>query len=262
MNIATGSTAPDEGARRVLLVGESWSVYSVHQKGFDTFYTSEYTEAGDEFIAALRDAGHEVARIPAHLIERDFPTSVDDLRAIADVVVVSDVGANSFLLSKDTFTRSLVGADRLGVLADFVRQGGGLLMIGGYMTFSGIDGKARWGRTPVGDILPVHVLDRDDRVELPAGVSPSVLRAHDVVDGLDDTWPTLLGLNEVTAKPDATTLAVAGAHPLVVIREEGQGRTAAFTSDLAPHWATPAFLEWAGYGILFDRLVRWAGANA
>ena len=28
---------------RVLLAGESWFSYTVHQKGFDTFTTSEYT---------------------------------------------------------------------------------------------------------------------------------------------------------------------------------------------------------------------------
>jgi len=49
---------------RVVLVGESWFTYSVHQKGFDAFYTSEYVEGGDGFIAALQDAGHEVSYIP------------------------------------------------------------------------------------------------------------------------------------------------------------------------------------------------------
>jgi hypothetical protein len=49
---------------RVVLVGESWFTYSVHQKGFDAFYTSEYVEGGDGFIAALHDAGHEVSYIP------------------------------------------------------------------------------------------------------------------------------------------------------------------------------------------------------
>jgi uncharacterized membrane protein len=53
---------------RVVLVGESWFTYSVHQKGFDAFYTSEYVEGGDGFIAALHDAGHEVSYIPSHEI--------------------------------------------------------------------------------------------------------------------------------------------------------------------------------------------------
>ncbi|MEU1514823.1 glutamine amidotransferase, partial [Streptomyces sp. NPDC005811] len=37
----------------------------------------------------------------------------------------------------------------------------------------------------------------------------------------------------------------------------GAGRSAAFTSDLAPHWAPPGFLAWDCYPVLWDRLVRW-----
>ena len=51
---------------RVLLAGESWFSYTVHQKGFDTFTTSEYTEGAGEFLAALRGAGHDVTYVPAH----------------------------------------------------------------------------------------------------------------------------------------------------------------------------------------------------
>jgi uncharacterized membrane protein len=130
---------------RVLLLGESWTIYSVHQKGFDAFYTSEYFEGGDEFIAALTTAGHEVSRIPAHLIHQNLPKEATALREIADVVVVSDVGANTFLLAPETFGRSIPSPDKTAVLRDFVRDGGGLLMVGGYLSFSGIDAKARGG---------------------------------------------------------------------------------------------------------------------
>jgi len=246
---------------RVLLVGESWFVHSIHQKGFDTFTTSAYEEGGAEFVAALEHAGHTVTRIPAHLVERDFPLTAEELAEMADVVVISDVGANTFLLSSATFTRSRIEPDRTATIARFVTDGGGLLMVGGYMTFSGIDAKARWGRTPVADVLPVRVLDRDDRVETPAGMQPETVADHAITAGLDPRWPALLGLNEVEAKPDATTLAVAGGHPLLVVGEAGRGRTAAFASDLAPHWAPPGFLHWDGYEPLFDRTVQWlAGA--
>lgn len=242
---------------RVLLIGESWFVYSVHQKGFDSFHTSEYEEGGAEFVAALEAAGHEVTRIPAHLIERDFPWSVRDLAAATDVVIISDVGANSFQLSRATFNHSQIEPDRLQIIRDFVEDGGGLLMVGGYMTFSGIDAKARWGHGPLADILPVEILDRDDRVEIPAGISPRIIADHPIVTGLDATWPALLGLNEVAARDSSQTLAVAGDYPVLVISEADAPRTAAFTSDLAPHWATPDFVAWDGYQPLFDRTVRW-----
>jgi uncharacterized membrane protein len=242
---------------RVLLLGESWFVYSAHQKGFDTFYTSEYTEDGAAFIAALEEAGHEVARIPAHRITLDLPRTASAIADIADVVVVSDVGANTFLLGADTFQRSIPGPDLIAGLRDFVLEGGGLLMVGGYMSFSGIDAKARWGRSALAGVLPVTVLDRDDRVELPSGPSPRVSAQHAIVDGLEAEWPALLGINEVSARNDAEVLATVEGHPLLVIGAAGRGRSAAFTSDLAPHWATPAFLEWPGYAQMFDRTVRW-----
>jgi len=245
---------------RVLVVGESWFVHSVHQKGFDSFVTSTYEEGGGAFLAALRERGHDVTYVPSHQIDGRLPTDLGGF-APYDVVVISDVGANSFQLADRTFTESIPTADKSELIRAHVEQGAGVLMVGGYLTFSGIDAKARWGHTPLQAALPVHVLDRDDRVELPAGVAPSVVAEHAVVDGLDTTWPILLGLNEVVAKDDAQVLATCAGHPLLVVGTYGAGRSAAFTSDIAPHWAPPVFLEWAGYTDLFDRLVTWLAAS-
>ena len=33
----------------------------------------------------------------------------------------------------------------------------------------------------------------------------------------------------------------------------------AITSDCAPHWGPPGFLEWVGYATLWNRLVQWLG---
>jgi len=242
---------------RVLLLGESWVIYSVHQKGFDTFYTSEYQESANEFVASLSSSGHEVARIPAHLISQQLPQSAEALREIADVVVVSDVGANTFLLAPETFSHSVTSPDKTAVLREFVRAGGGLLMVGGYLTFSGIDAKGRWGRSALAEALPVRLLDRDDRVELPEGRRPQVVGYHDAVAGLPTEWPALLGLNEVELAPEAELLATCADYPLVATTGFGAGRTAVFTSDLAPHWAPPEFVNWDGYRRLFDGLVRW-----
>ncbi|MQA35396.1 glutamine amidotransferase [Modestobacter roseus] len=242
---------------RVLLLGESWFVHSIHQKGVDSFTTSEFTLGGAEFVVALRGRGHEVRHVPAHEIVDVVPGTGAQLRELADVVVVSDVGANTFQLPPATFTRSLAQPDRTVVLRDFTAAGGGLLMVGGYLTFAGIDARARWGRTPLAEALPVTVLDRDDRVELPAGAAPTRVGDHPVTAGLPATWPALLGLNEVLARPGAAVLAECAGHPLLVVGAHGAGRTAAFTSDLAPHWAPPGFTGWAHYPTLFDRTVRW-----
>ncbi|GAA3776173.1 glutamine amidotransferase [Streptomyces phyllanthi] len=246
---------------RVLVIGESWFTYTVHQKGFDAFHTAEYTEGGGVFLDALRSRGHEVTYVPSHEISRRVPDSAEGFDAY-DVVVISDVGANSFQLPPETFNRSVPAPDRSDLVRGFVEKGGGVLMVGGYLTFSGIDARARWGQSPLAVALPVSMADRDDRVELPAGAEPEVVRDHGIVRGLGRSWPALLGLNEVWARHGATTLAECAGHPLLVVGGYGAGRSAAFTSDVAPHWAPPPFLEWNGYAELWDRLVRWlAGAN-
>jgi uncharacterized membrane protein len=246
---------------RILLLGESWFVHSIHQKGFDSFTTSEFTLGAAEFRAALRAAGHEVTHVPSHEIVTALPTEPAALRAIADVVVISDVGANTFQVPPATFTSSIPEPDRTETLRAFVDAGGGLLAVGGYLSFSGIDAKARWGRSALAPALPVRALDRDDRIELPAGAVPSRVGEHVVTAGLDERWPALLGMNEVEAKSEATVLAECAGHPLLVVGEYGAGRTAAFMSDLAPHWAPPAFLDWPGYGSLFDGLARWLAGD-
>jgi uncharacterized membrane protein len=240
----------------VLVVGESWFTHSVHQKGFDSFHTSEYVEGAAVFLDALRDRGHRVTYVPAHRIDTELPDSVEGFAGY-DAVVISDVGANSFQLTPPTFAHSLPTPDRTELLRAYVEGGGGLLMVGGYLTFTGIDAKARWGRTPLAAALPVDLYDRDDRVELPAGAAPRLVSPHPVVDGLGERWPDLLGLNEVAVREGADLLADCAGHPLLVVGRYGAGRSAAFTSDLAPHWAPPEFLAWDGYPRLWDRLVRW-----
>lgn len=239
----------------VLVLGESWFTYEVHQKGFDAFYRSAYTEGAGAFLDALREAGHHVTYIPSHLISTDLPSGAE-LDAF-DVVIISDVGANTFQLGAATFVRSETVPDQTAELRDFVARGGGLAMIGGFLSFSGVDAKARWGRTPLAPALPVTVLDRDDRVELPGGATPTVVAEHEIVRGLGTEWPALLGLNEVELIDSSTLIATCADHPLLVVGEYGEGRTAAFTSDLAPHWAPPAFLAWEGYSALWSQLVQW-----
>lgn len=247
--------------RPVLLLGESWFIHSIHQKGFDSFETSEYVEGAGRFIAAMQDRGLSVDYVPAHRIESDMPADAEGL-ARYGCVVLSDVGANTFLLSRQTFGSSIVGPNRLVEIADYVDRGGGLVMVGGYMSFSGIGGKARFGSSPLASVLPVNMLSVDDRVERPDGVAPVVRTPHPIVDGLPGEWPLLLGYNRVTPKPEAAVVATCDEDPLLVVGTHGDGRTVAFTSDLAPHWAPPGFVEWPSYGSLWDNILRWAGAES
>lgn len=108
---------------RVLLAGESWTITSTHTKGFDSFITSTYAEGAGSFIAALHDAGHDVTYLPNHLAAERFPRTHDELNSY-EIVVLSDVGANTLLLPAKTFLAGQSQPNRLTALSEWVRRGG------------------------------------------------------------------------------------------------------------------------------------------
>ncbi|MBV9358014.1 MAG: cytoplasmic protein [Chloroflexi bacterium] len=244
-------------AGRVLIVGESWVTHSIHQKGFDSFTTTSYHEGVGPLRDALLDGAYAVDYLPNHLAASHFPESADDL-ARYGAVILSDIGANTLQLHPDTFDRSVPHADRLRVVRDYVAAGGGLIMVGGYLSFQGIDARARYAGTPVEEALPVSLERVDDRVETPGGAAPSVrLPDHPIVAGVSGAWPQLLGYNRVQAKPGADMVVSVGPDPLIVAGRFEQGRSAVFTSDCGPHWCPPPFVDWEGYPVLWRQLVAW-----
>jgi len=247
--------------KRILIAGESWTVHSIHQKGFDSFTTTEYAEGVRWLKAALEKGGWDVTFQPSHVAARDFPFTPEDLAAY-DVVLLSDIGANTLLLHPETFTKSRVLPNRLASIRDYIANGGGLVMVGGYLTFQGIDAKAQYAGSPIEEALPVTIEKGDDRVEAPQGIAPVVTEAgHPIVAGLEATWPILLGYNRIAAKPGATLVASVGEDPLIVAGTFGQGRSVAFASDCGPHWAPPPFVDWAGYEKLWTQLCDWAAGQ-
>jgi uncharacterized membrane protein len=242
---------------RVLIAGESWTTTSIHVKGFDSFVTSAYEEG----VGALRDAllgsGHEVTFMPNHVAAPSFPFTVGELAAW-DVVLLSDIGSNTLLVPPRTFVRFETVPNRLAALRDWTLAGGGLAMVGGYLSFQGIEAKANYRATPLAEVLPVELQAGDDRVESPEGPVPRLVDGgHPVTSGLPDEWPAVLGYQRVTARPGASVLAEVNGEPLVVAWGAGEGRALAYTTDVGPHWAPPAFLEWDGYARLWDQAVRW-----
>jgi uncharacterized membrane protein len=241
---------------QVLFAGESWMTHSVHVKGFDSFDTSSYHEGGAEMIAALRAGGVEVTYQPSHIAMDSFPFSRKELD-VFDTVILSDIGANSLLLPDRVAIRSERWPNRLELIRDFVNGGGGLLMVGGYLTFQGIQAKGAYKGSPVEDALPVELFPFDDRLECPQGVAPTIVKPdHPVLKGLSD-WPEFLGYNRSTARPEAEVVARFGSDPFIAVRNVGRGRSAIFSSDCGPHWGPPPFLAWKGYGLLWTNLVRW-----
>ncbi len=246
---------------KILLAGESWVMHTIHQKGFDHFTTTAYGEGHQWLSAALTGAGFEVEHLPNHLASERFPMTADELSAYS-VVMLSDIGSNTLLLHPDTFVKSEKRPNRLESIRQYVAQGGGLVMIGGYLTFQGIDAKARYAGTAVESALPVTIQTSDDRVELPQGADPAIVdRAHPICAGLPEHWPALLGYNQITAKPGAATVAGVNGDPLIVAWEYDAGRSVAFASDCGPHWAPPEFVEWVSYATLWGQLATWAAGR-
>ena len=247
--------------RRALIAGESWIMHTIHQKGVDAFTTTAYGTGHQWLQGALEAGGWQVDHLPNHLAPEAFPTTMAELDGY-DVVILSDIGSNSLLLSPDTFERSLPAPNRLVLLRDWVAAGGGLIMVGGYLTFQGIEGKGRYAGSAVEDALPVVIAPVDDRVERPEGVAPTVSAPdHALAADLPGIWPELLGYNRLTARPEAVTVATVGDDPLLVGWDFGQGRSVAFASDCGPHWAPPAFVAWAGYATLWQNIASWSAGS-
>ena len=246
--------------KRVLLAGESWMSFTTHVKGFDTFYTSVY-ESGEKWLKhALEEGGYEVVFLPNHLAPTDFPFEMKALETFG-CVILSDIGANTLLLPPATFSGSVSMPNRTKLIRDYVKNGGSLLMIGGYMTFSGIEAKGRWHDTAVQEVLPVEVLTRDDRMEHCEGVEPKIVRRHEALEGIPDVFPAVLGYNQTIAKDNAFVAAEVDGDPFIVFGEYGKGRSAVVTTDCAPHWAPPAFCEWEHYNRLWQGIVNWLTKN-
>jgi uncharacterized membrane protein len=180
-------------------------------------------------------------------------------------------------------------------MIDQVLGGAGLIMIGGWESYSGESG--HWGGTPVAEALPVNIADEDDRVNCDRPTFVCAVSEHEILDGLPwATRPPLIGgYNRFTVKTDAElllesrtcdaaidgeriTLTEAGRDPLLAVGEYGKGRVAALATDLAPHWIGP-MIDWGErrvsgqswlpgaidievgdcYAQFVEQLLRWTG---
>ena len=242
---------------KFLLAGESWVSSSTHVKGWDFFSSSVY-ETGVEYLEkAFEGSEIEFIHLSGHLAAKEFPLSMDELKQY-DVVCLSDLGANTLLLHPDTWAAGKSTPNRLKLLAQWVNEGGGLLMCGGYYSYAGIYGAAKYYRTPIEKILPVNIYTFDDRVEMPEGAKTEIVAPeHPVVKGIQGDWPLLLGFNELMLKPEAELIAKVDQYPLLSSMQVGQGRTLSWASDIGPHWCPVSFAEWPGYARLWKNVVTW-----
>lgn len=249
---------------RVLLAGESWVSSKTDYKGWDFFVSASYTLGAGHLVDALNCSDFDLRYMPSHIAAREFPGDLEGLSEYG-AVILSDIGSNTLLLHPDTYESGKPTPNRLKLIREYVRAGGGLIMMGGYYSYQGIHGAARYHRSPIEDVLPVTMLPYDDRIEVPEGMRPCLVgdANHPILRGIDGEWPLLLGYNEVQLKTqEGVELLVqadieAGGHPLLVAGAYGAGRAIAWTSDVGPHWLPESFATWPGYATLWRNALAW-----
>lgn len=105
-------------------MGESWIKTTIHVKGFDSFVTSEY-ETGEEYIrgAFEQSEDYEYEHMPVHIAMEEFPYDLEGLKKY-DLIILSDIGANSLLLPNRVFSKSEKTANRFNLIKEYVLDGG------------------------------------------------------------------------------------------------------------------------------------------
>jgi uncharacterized membrane protein len=245
---------------RVLYVGDTQVETLIAAKGIDTFTHMYYRDSAK----VLRDAlgprpGIELTHMPASEIRTSFPNTKEQLEQY-DVIILSDVGYQNFKLpAGNRELRVPMGPNMVTPFRQWVLDGGGLIMAGGWLTFSGLNGKGMWGGSPIEDVLPV-TMERgvDDLIDHPDGATIDVIDAgHPILEGLDFGERLILGYNKVFPKETSTVIATSRNDPFMVVGEAGAGRSIAYTTDPVYHLCGNLH-EWESYGLMWERMVKWA----
>jgi uncharacterized membrane protein len=214
--------------------------------------------------------------------DRNFSDSLLDNDYQA--VIISDYPAKNF------------STDHLNSIAEKVKAGTGLLMIGGWESFTGPN--CEYNNTILKEVLPVIMKSADDRINCPQPCLVQKTADHKIVGSLpfDQTPPAIGGFNQFKAKPEASTILIARRFdvsrkqdnfsftpykepdPLLIVGSFGKGRVTTFATDVAPHWVG-GLVDWGDsrveaqaqdaeavevgnwYAELFANMVNWTAGK-
>lgn len=183
------------------------------------------------------DAGYDLDYVPSAL---NFPYEAD-LNSY-DLIVLSDYPRERFL------------DGQLYAVLRYVQEGGSLLMIGGWESFSGLN--LEYTGSTLEAALPVELFKGDDRINYGQGILVLPGSDGDVLSrGLDWSAPPLIGgYNAFSPKPgnkillkgrklhisfdkgEICALPDENEIPLCVSGKIAKGMATALAFDLAPHW--------------------------
>lgn len=243
---------------KVFYCGDQVMLITTYVKGMNSWTDGVVHDESYNLVQALKsDPEIDLTYLPTSEVQRKFPQP-EEMNQY-DVVLFSDVGTDTVIMYEDRFNNCPMGADRLGGLKKWVENGGGLAGVGGWLSFGGMQGVAKWHNTPVEEALPVTCYPYDDRVELSEGMVPEILKPeHEIFKGVDfsSAPPLFSGYNQIMAKEDGEVLAKYKDDPIMVVGQHGKGRTFAFASDPAPHWGR-GMVDWEGYDRFWINVVKW-----
>jgi len=237
------------------------SPFQFAPKGLEIFNYGEW------LVKAMESTGeHQVTSVPSWDFYKLQPGRYEEIIEEYDVLIFSDFEGKLFQLAPDFFNREKFGEgiltfpDRARLTVEAVeKKGKGLLLLGGWYSFTGELGKGGWGRTLLNEVLPVGCLEHEDLVESTEGYFPEFTEEGEKLFGAIDfrDIPPILGYNETREIPEGRVLARIREtnDPLVVLREKGNGKVLAYTSDPAPHWGCN-FVFWKGYNDFWVKCVE------
>jgi uncharacterized membrane protein len=186
--------------------------------------------------------------------------------------------------------------EQLSAIASKVSEGMGLLMIGGWESFSGAD--RQYTDTILKEVLPVIMTDGDDRVNSSEPCLIEKVCEHEIIGTLpfETNAPAIGGYNNIEAKPNANVIlrsqrfnagykegkfgfeTIGQPAALLVTGSYGKGRVCAFATDAAPHWIG-GLVDWGNkrvhaqasgageievgnwYASLFSNMIKWIASS-
>ncbi len=170
-------------------------------------------------------------------LESGSALGLDQLNESYDLIILSD------------YPRNNISEKAMKQIIAKVKSGTGFLMIGGWESFYGQTGG--YSKTKIEEILPVTCMTSDDRNNYCHGLVPVPCGRHPAIGDLPwEKPPVVCGYNRVIPKKDAEiimnlkALKIDGSHvymddediPFLILGQYFKGKTAALTTDLAPHW--------------------------
>lgn len=247
---------------RILYLGDGSIRLEQEVKGAEVIaYVSRVKDAAAALRNALNlDPQINVTHLSPITTFMDFPSTAKELQENYDVVILSDVGSETFLTYPLEEGRPLEPRpNKMRELTKFIKEGGGLIYGGGYFTYQGRYGRGNWYGTPIADILPVEILNvNDDRQETPEGVKAKIIRTdHPVTRGIPwEECPIFFGYNKTEIKPDGDLLGTIEEYPFLAVGTYNKARVIAFTPDPCAHWGEH-FTRWEYYPQFWHQAVRW-----